>query len=91
MTVPTACGATSSSAALTVRATGNRLSKRGRKTLLSLLTLGSRMNNTSLNQGDHCIVAVDQNPAMATVQLGNQVLNPSDPCARGSRRCSGPI
>jgi hypothetical protein len=67
-------------AAFTLRATGNRLIEAGPETLVSLLTVGSRMNNTSFNQGDHCILAVDQNPAMATVQLGNQVLYPNDLC-----------
>jgi hypothetical protein len=66
--------------AMTLRATGNRLVEAGSKTLLSLLSVGSRMNNTSFNQGDHCIVAVDQNPSLATVQVGNQVLNPSNLC-----------
>ena len=66
--------------ALTVRATGTRLVEAGPKTLLSLLTLGSRMNDTSLNQGDHCIVAVDQNSPPATVQLGNQWRTPNPLC-----------
>ncbi len=65
----------------TVRATGNRLSEAGAETLLSLYTLGARMNNTSFNQGDHCIVATDQNPSMGVVQFGNQVLRPSSLCA----------
>ncbi len=65
---------------LTLRATGNRLSERSAKTLLSLWSLGSRLNNTSFNQGDHCIVAVDMNPALAEVKIGNQVLNPGDLC-----------
>ena len=64
----------------TLRATANRLSERGEETQLSLLTLGVRLNNTSFNQGDHCIVAEDQNPAMAEVQYGNQVLNPGPLC-----------
>ena len=63
------------------RSTGNRLSEAGAETLLSLYTLGARMNNTTFNQGDHCIVATDQNPSMAVVQVGNQVLNPSSLCA----------
>jgi len=67
-------------AAATLRATGNRCIEAGPKTLMSLFTVGSRMNDTSLNQGDHCIIAVDQNPTMATVQIGNQVLNPSALC-----------
>jgi hypothetical protein len=66
--------------ATTLRATGNRLAEAGPKTPASLLTVGSRMNNTSLNQGDHCIIAVDQNSAMDPVQLGNQVLYPSALC-----------
>ncbi|MEO7232692.1 MAG: DUF6519 domain-containing protein [Polaromonas sp.] len=65
----------------TLRATGNRLSERGPETLLSLFTLGVKMNNTSFNQGDHCIVANDMNPAMAEVKIGNQVLNPNALCA----------
>jgi len=66
--------------ATSVRATGNRLVEVGPNTLMSLLTLGLRMNNTSFNQGDHCIVAVDQNPALATVAFGNQVLHQTDTC-----------
>ena len=66
----------------TVRATGNRLIEAGPNTPMSLFTVGSRMNDTSLNQGDHCIIAVDLNPdpAMAIVQQGNQVLYPSTLC-----------
>jgi len=65
---------------LTLRATGNRLGERSADTLLSLLSLGSRLNNTSLNQGDHCIIALDMNPAVGEVKLGNQVLNPGTLC-----------
>jgi hypothetical protein len=64
----------------TLRATGNRLSERGAATLLSLLSVGVRLNNTSFNQGDHCIIAVDMNPAMAEVKVGNQVLKPNALC-----------
>ncbi len=64
----------------TVRATGNRLSEPAGSALLSLFTLGVRLNNTSFNQGEHCIVGVDQNPAMAEVIFGNQVLNPGKIC-----------
>jgi len=64
----------------TLRATGNRLSESGSETLLSLYTLGARMNNTTFNQGDHCIIATDQNPSMAVVQVGNQILHPSAIC-----------
>jgi hypothetical protein len=66
----------------TLRAAGNRFIEAGPQTLMSLFTLAIRMNDTSLNQGDHCIIAVDQNPAMATVALGNQILNPGPLCAR---------
>jgi hypothetical protein len=65
---------------LTLRATANRLSERSADALMSLFSLGARLNNTSFNQGDHCIIAVDMNPAMAEVKLGNQVLNPGALC-----------
>ena len=64
----------------TLRASGNRLSEAGAETLMSLYSLGMRMNDTSLNQGDHCIVATDMNPAIAVAQVGNQVLHPSRLC-----------
>jgi hypothetical protein len=64
-----------------LRATGNRLSERSVNALLSLFTLGERLNNTSFNQGDHCVIALDMNPAMAEVKLGNQVLIPNALCA----------
>jgi hypothetical protein len=64
-----------------LRATGNRLRERYAETLLSLLTISSRANNTTFNQGDHCIIAQDTDPAPpATTQLGNQVLFPSHNC-----------
>jgi hypothetical protein len=65
----------------TLRAIGNRFIEVGPETQMSLFTLAVRMNDTSLNQGDHCIIATDQNPAMAEVRTGNQVLNPSPRCA----------
>jgi hypothetical protein len=65
----------------TLRAIGNRFAEVGAQTQMSLFTLAVRMNDTSLNQGDHCIIATDQNPAMAEVRTGNQVLNPSPLCA----------
>ena len=67
--------------AVTLRAVGNRFIEAGPSTWMSLLSMAARMNNTSLNQGDHCIIALDQNPTMATVDLGNQVLNPGPFCA----------
>ena len=65
----------------TLRATTNRMSEVGAETMLSLFTLARTMNNTSFNQGDHCIIATDQNPAMPEIQAGNQVLHPSSLCA----------
>ncbi len=70
-------------AAATLRATGNRLREAAGRASLSLLTIASRANNTSFNQGDHCIVAQDTDPAPpATVQTGNQVLQPGPVCNR---------
>ncbi len=64
----------------TVRACGNRLAERGEATQMSLYSLAVRMNDTSLNQGDHCIVSTDMNAAMPEVHVGNQVLNPGALC-----------
>lgn len=66
--------------ASTLRASGNRLSEAGPETLMSLYTLAMKMNNTTFNQGDHCIIATDQNPAMPEIQTGNQVLFPGALC-----------
>ena len=65
----------------TLRATGNRLSERSAETMLSLFTIATTMNNTSFNQADHCIIAVDQNPQMVEVKFGNQVLHAGAACA----------
>lgn len=68
--------------AASLRAVGNRLREPRADTNLSLLTISSRANNTSFNQGDHCIVAQDTDPSPpATVQSGNQVLLPNVRCA----------
>ncbi|HEX9179519.1 MAG TPA: hypothetical protein VF859_03930, partial [Burkholderiales bacterium] len=66
--------------ASSLRASGNRLSEAGPETLMSLYTLAMKMNNTTFNQGDHCIIATDQNPAMPEIQTGNQVLFPGALC-----------
>ena len=63
-----------------LRATASRL-REDAATTISLLTAAMRMNNTSLNQADHCIVvlpkaAANGNP-LPTVSQGNQVVNPS--------------
>lgn len=66
----------------TLRATGNRFRERAATTNLSLLTIATRANNTTFNQGDHCIVAQDTDPSPPfTVQVGNQVMLPSKLCA----------
>jgi hypothetical protein len=64
-----------------IRAALNRMTERGPETLLSLWTIAVRMNDTSLNQGDHCIIATDQNPTMTEIKLGNQIVSPSLLCA----------
>jgi hypothetical protein len=68
--------------AATLRAIGNRLRERDATANLSLLTIATRANDTSLNQGDHCIVSQDTDPAPPnTVQAGNQVMLPGKQCA----------
>ncbi|MGZ5130367.1 MAG: DUF6519 domain-containing protein [Caldimonas sp.] len=68
--------------AATLRAIGNRLRERAATTNLSLLTIATRANDTSLNQGDHCIVAQDTDPNPPnTIQAGNQVMLPNQRCA----------
>lgn len=66
----------------TIRALGNRLKESNTQSLMSMFTLASRANNTSMNQGDHCIIVTDTNPGMPEIQAGNQVLFPSSLCAR---------
>jgi hypothetical protein len=66
--------------ATTLRAIGNRLSEAGTSTLMSLFTFSTRLNNTSLNQGDHCIIGADLDPATPDYIVANQVLNPSSLC-----------
>ncbi|MEO8525991.1 MAG: hypothetical protein ABI460_14800, partial [Caldimonas sp.] len=66
----------------TLRAIGNRLRERDATTNLSMLTIATRANDTSLNQGDHCIVSQDTDPSPpSTVQAGNQVMLPGKQCA----------
>ncbi len=76
--------------ATTLRAVGNRLSEAGTQALMSLFTLSTRLNNTSLNQGDHCIIAVDLDPATPDYVVANQVLNASTAtaCADLQKRAS---
>ena len=49
--------------------------------LASLVTGGQQLNNTSHNQGDHCIFVTNQNTAHPAVQSDNQVINTAS-CGR---------
>ena len=60
----------------TLRAIGNRFTEFSAETQMSLFTVATEMNNTSLNQGDHCIIDGAGNPAME-VMTGNKFLNTS--------------
>jgi hypothetical protein len=64
----------------TLRACLNRMIERSPSALASLWTVAVRMNDTSLNQGDHCIIATDMNPTMTEIKTGNQVLNATPWC-----------
>ncbi len=55
-----------------VRESGARLLQ------LSLLSISFIMNNTTDNQGDHCIVAVNAYPQKPAIDTGNQTLLPAD-------------
>jgi hypothetical protein len=60
-----------------VRATAARFREDATHTI-SLLTMAFRMNNTSLNQADHCILAFPNRPPanqLPTLSLNNQVLD----------------
>ena len=64
--------------AATLRAGDNRLKEvadgeRG-QALMSLLTLTGWLNNTTNNQGNHCIVAANSDLSRQVVDTGNQVL-----------------
>lgn len=73
----------------TLRATGNRLGERARSVQQSLLSLGVRLNNTSFNQGDHCVIATATAPGTAEVTVGNQVLTPGPRCQTLSQIVAG--
>jgi hypothetical protein len=63
----------------TLRASDSRFQERtlaGEQTIqLSLLSLSSRMNATTNNQGDHCIFAVNQAGSANLVNSGNRALD----------------
>lgn len=62
-------------AAATLRASGNRMSETHPETLLSAVTLASRLNATTYNQADHCIIVIGTDTTYPEVQDGNMVLN----------------
>jgi hypothetical protein len=59
----------------TLRATGNRMSESYAETLLSLASLASRLNATTYNQADHCIIVIGTDTTYPEVQDGNMVLD----------------
>jgi uncharacterized protein DUF6519/parallel beta helix pectate lyase-like protein len=61
--------------AVTVRASGSRFRESSSQALLSLFTLSVRLNATTFNQGDHCIIVVNADPAYPEQQPGNQVVH----------------
>lgn len=67
----------------TLRATANRFREEAQRTI-SLLSQSLRMNMTTMNQADHCIVAkpnANANNTLPTVDRPNQVLN-AEACSR---------
>jgi hypothetical protein len=59
----------------TLRAGGNRMSESNAETLLSLASLASRLNATTYNQADHCIIVIGTDTTYPEVQDGNMVLD----------------
>jgi hypothetical protein len=73
---------------LTLRASDNRLKEledNGEEDLVftSLLSLTGMLNNTTNNQGDHCIIAFNQDYQRPAIESGNQVL------PAGAGQCEG--
>jgi hypothetical protein len=63
----------------TLRASDNRLKEAGDDgdedpVFTSLLTLTGMLNNTTNNQGDHCIIAFNQDSQRPAIESGNQEL-----------------
>jgi hypothetical protein len=75
--------------AYTLRASNNRFKEPGgtqeNQMLLSLNTVSSLMNNTTNNQGDHCIMAVNLSDPSRLVDSGNLFLISSEQCDRSKR------
>jgi len=59
----------------TLRAGYNRFVEPDKNYRLSLLTMGSLMNNTSNNQGDHCIISAIQGNDEKMIYTGNVTLS----------------
>jgi len=59
----------------TLRATGNRMSEASAETPLSLASLANRLNATTYNQADHCIIVIGTDTTYPEVQDGNMVLD----------------
>jgi hypothetical protein len=59
----------------TLRATGNRLSESNPDARLSMMSVASRLNATTYNQGDHCFIVSGTDPAYPEVQDGNMVID----------------
>ncbi len=77
--------------AVTLRASDNRFRERiafdkETETLFSLFTLTTLLNNTTNNQGDHCIAALSLTPVglatPAVIDEGNQFLIPGQFCGK---------
>jgi hypothetical protein len=71
----------------TLRATDNRFKERsGSQTdssmIISLLTYGNSLNNTTNNQGDHCIYAYGDTIVDSVIYSGNQVLYLPNECEK---------
>jgi len=64
-------------AGTTLRASGSRFREVGAETLLSLVTVASRLNATTFNQADHCIIVIGTDSAYPEVQDGNMVIDNS--------------
>lgn len=62
-------------AATTLRVAGNRFSEANPQALLSAMTLAARLNATTWNQADHCILVLGTDPAYPVEQDGNMIID----------------
>lgn len=65
---------------MTLRASDNRFKEMGNEVSMSLFTLTRLLNNTTNNQGDHCIIAINLDPGRPKIDSGNQVLADAERC-----------